>query len=481
MFAGIVLAQTPPSGLLAGVARADISPHVGIPQMNWGAQTHITATGIDPAGMRATALVLSDGKQRFAMVDIDALFVEPLKDVPARASALTGIPAAHIRLGATHTHAGPFLTQEKGPVGVDLSQYRPAFDTYWASVADKVVGVIVEANSHLVPAHIGGAKGTGTININRRMPPQNGAPAAVGRNPDGPVDRELVVARIDDAQGRALAVVVNFQCHGTVLAWDNKSISPDWPGMTRRVVEQAFPTAKCLFFQGAAGNQGPVEGFVGDVEVAHRLGKILGHQAAALAMEIETTRRAPVFEGYVESTAYIAKQPWRVQGPRDGTLRFTSTVVDLPARKYTAQDVNRMSENVQDAKVKVEAARKGGDPVVIHREEARLRRFQDLLNKYQAPAATQPVAVRVQMLRAGEVVWVAMPGEPFAEIGLAIKRASPFPATLFCGYSSGEGGEYMPVESAYPQYGYEVDRTPYGIGAAEKLISAAKALYAKIQ
>ena len=66
-----------PSGLLAGVARTDISPPVGIPQMNWGAQTHVTAVGIDPAGMIATALVLSDGKQKFAMVDIDALFVEP--------------------------------------------------------------------------------------------------------------------------------------------------------------------------------------------------------------------------------------------------------------------------------------------------------------------------------------------------------------------------------------------------------------------
>ena len=34
-----------PSGLYAGVARADVTAPVGIPQMNWGSQTHITAEG----------------------------------------------------------------------------------------------------------------------------------------------------------------------------------------------------------------------------------------------------------------------------------------------------------------------------------------------------------------------------------------------------------------------------------------------------
>ena len=44
-----------PSGLLAGVARADITPPVGIAQMNWGSQSHIESVGVDPAGMVATA------------------------------------------------------------------------------------------------------------------------------------------------------------------------------------------------------------------------------------------------------------------------------------------------------------------------------------------------------------------------------------------------------------------------------------------
>ncbi|MBM3738455.1 MAG: hypothetical protein FJW39_21960 [Acidobacteria bacterium] len=470
-----------PSGLLAGTARADISPPVGIPQMNWGAQTHVTAESIDPAGMWATALVISDGRQKFAMVDVDALFVNLIDSVPARVQALTGIPAAHVRMGATHTHAGPFLNAEKGPVGIDLTQYQQSFRNYWDLVADKVVGAIVEANSKLRPAHLGGMRGTGTINVNRRVRAMSGAPPSVGRNPDGAVDRDLNVVRIDGADGRPIAILVNFQCHGTVMAWENKAISPDWPGMTRKVVEQAFPGAHCLYIQGAAGNQGPIEGFTGDLGVAHRLGRILGHQAVALALQIETTRRAPAFEGFSESTAFIAKQPWRVAGPRESSLKFTTEVLDLPRRTYTSADIERIQQSVDDAATKAAKAKEGNDPWAKHVAEARLRRFEDLLGKWRKAPTNEPIKVRVQILRMGEVAIVAMPGEPFMEIGQAIKKASPFGLTLFAGYSNGEGGEYMPVEDEYGHAGYEVDRTPYGPGAAAKLVRETIALFPRVK
>ena len=469
-----------PSGLLAGVARADITPPVGIPHMNWGSQTHVGAVGIDPAGMIATALVLSDGKQKFAMVDVDALFVGQLAAVTTRAAKLTGIPPEHIRLGATHTHAGPFLTTDKGPVGIDLTQYRAGFDNYWALVADKIVGAIVEANARLEPAHLGAAKGTGSININRRVRRDGSRPPAVGLNSGGLVDRDLIVARIDNALGAPIAVLVNFQCHGTVLAWENKQISPDWPGMMRRTVEEALPGAKCLFFQGAAGNQGPMEGLSGDLAVAHRLGRILGHEAAALALRIETVKREPKFEGFVESTAYLAKQPWRVQGPRDGAIKFASQIVEVPGRTYTGKEVERMTAAVVDAEAKVKAAA-NADAWTKHAAEARLRRFQDLLAKWRQPASRPPIPVRIAALRIGELAMVSMPGEPFAEIGQAVKRGSFLPATMFCGYSTGEGGEYMPVDTEYEFEGYEVDRTPYGTGAAAKVIATASALLAAVR
>jgi hypothetical protein len=348
-------------------------------------------------------------------------------------------------------------------------------------VIDKIVGAIVEANGKLRPVHAYGARGLGTINVNRRVRATRDTPAAVGLNADGFVDRELVVIRIDDAQGNPFALLVNFQCHGTVLTFENQYISPDWIGMTRKMVEQALPGALCLYFQGAAGNQGPIEGGTGDLSVAHRLGSTLGLQAAALATPIETVDRRPRMEGYIESTAYAAKQPWRVSGPRDSTLRFASRVLELPPRRYTPGEIDRMATQVAEAQRRLEAARQSGDAWQKYQAEARVRRFSDLLDQWKRPFDSTPVQVEVQILRIGQMAIVAMPGEPFAEIGAAVKKASPFAVTMFCGYSTGKGGDYMPVESEYAFGGYEVERTPYGTGAAEKLIRETTALYKSVQ
>ena len=233
----------------------------------------------------------------------------------------------------------------------------------------------------------------------------------------------------------------------------------------------------CLFFQGAAGNQGPIEGFTGDLSVAHRLGSILGHQTSAVALGIETVRREPTFEGFVESTAYQAKQHWRVKGPRDATLKLAHKKIDLPRRTYTNEEISAMTARVEDAKQKLAAAEASGDVWKTHQAGARVRRFGDLLKKWTQPPDPTPVQLEVRILRIGELTIVSMPGEQFGEIGQAIKQASPFKYTMYAGYSSGEGGDYMPTDAEYSFGGYEVERTPYGKGAADKLIRETIAMF----
>ena len=473
--------DSPPSGLLAGVARADIAPPVGIAQMNWGSQTHVRALGVDPAGMKATALVLSDGSSKFAMVDVDRILVAGLEPAIEAASERTGIPREHIRIGVSHTHAGVYVSPAKGPPGLDLTPLADMAERYRLSLIDTIAGIIELADRRLEPAHIHGASGHGTININRRVRADGDRPPAVGRNPDGVVDRELVVFRIDDAKGQTMAVIANFQCHGTVLAYENQMISPDWVGMMRVTVERAFPGALSLFFQGAAGDQGPIEGFSGDLSVAHRLGRTLGHQVAAIAMQIETVRRVPKFEGFVESTAYQAKQHWRVLGPRDATLRFASDTIDVPRRTYSPEEVASMRRRLERARRQFDGLPSDAGPLERHQAGARVRRFADLLQQWSRSVEPTPLQIEVQALRVGELALVAMPGEPFSEIGTAVKSASPFRFTMFCGYSDGVGGDYVPTADEYPHGGYEVERTPYGPSAAQLVIEVASALLERIR
>ena len=474
-----------PSGLLAGVAKANIEPAIGIPSMNWGSAIHIVSKGNDPEGMFVRALVLSDGKQKFALVDTDGGGGDPA--ALKRASALTGIPVEHIRIGSSHTHAGPSLSRGKGPAGVDLTQYEPMMASHRAVVADKMVGVIVEANSRLRPVHAYGMVGTGSININRRFrgkgPNDADAPPAVGLNYEAPVDRDLPVIRIDDAQGNPYAILVNFQCHGTVLAGENQVVSPDWIGPMRNTVEANLPGATCLFFQGATGNIGPIEGYTGDLEVPHRLGRILGHEAAAIALRTFTVRREPRFEGYVESTALQAKQPYRVLGPHDATLRYTSKILELPRQTHPKEDIDRMAKLTAVAEKALQQVKQkpGATQWELSQAAARHRRWANLLAAYQRPGTATPVRLQVSVLRIGDMAMVLTSGELFNEIGVAVKKASPFKVTMFCGYGSGVGGGYMPIKSEYAHGSYEVDGTSYGPGAAEKMIEESIALLKSVR
>jgi hypothetical protein len=81
------------------------------------------------------------------------------------------------------------------------------------------------------------------------------------------------------------------------------------------------------------------------------------------------------------------------------------------------------------------------------------------------------VQLPVQVMRIGDTAFIAMPVEPFAEIGVEVKRRSAADWTVFGGYSNGYYG-YMPMRYAYPEGGYEVTTSPFAPGAAEQAIEA---------
>ena len=78
--------------------------------------------------------------------------------------------------------------------------------------------------------------------------------------------------------------------------------------------------------------------------------------------------------------------------------------------------------------------------------------------------------IELHLLKIGPAVIVGTEGEPFAEIGLAIKAQSPVAATWFGGYTGGWAG-YVPTAEAYPQQGYEVETSPFAPEAAGILVA----------
>src|SRR5688572_31140096 len=84
----------------------------------------------------------------------------------------------------------------------------------------------------------------------------------------------------------------------------------------------------------------------------------------------------------------------------------------------------------------------------------------------------KPHEVEVQVIALGnELAWVSLPGEIFVELGLAIKKASPFRHTMIAELANGSIG-YIPDRQAYPQGNYEVVSARCAEGSGELLVEA---------
>jgi hypothetical protein len=68
--------------------------------------------------------------------------------------------------------------------------------------------------------------------------------------------------------------------------------------------------------------------------------------------------------------------------------------------------------------------------------------------------ASETVTVPVQAMRIGDLAICTLPFEAFAEIGLDLKKRSPFPQTMVISLANGTNG-YLPTPEQHELGGYE--------------------------
>jgi len=259
---------------------------------------------------------------------------------------------------------------------------------------------------------------------------------------------------------------VNYACHATIMGPSNKLITPDFPGAMKRVVEEAIG-GKCLFFQGSAGDQGPVQGFIADTKVYRELGAILGHEVAKVAMGLSAIPSKTDFREVIPSGAPLGRYDSEFGTCAGLPLRVVEKEIFVPLREGLPEKKAAM-EKLELWKSKLKAAREQKDDAGIteatymaRRADIQLRMADDFGGKTRA-------GVRTHFITFGDVAIVGCNIEPFCEIGMEIKRRSPFPVTFMCGYTNGRMA-YMPTAEEWTKGGYEVENSPFGQEAAREL------------
>ncbi len=454
------------STLTAGAARVDITPPVGFRMQGLLRRTE-PSQGVHMP-LTATAFVLADDHQKIALIDCDLIGLDlPLANEIRQAVAdKLGTESSHVTVACTHTHNGPatIRTSLGGPHDIVP---RPgeveSLDAYIAELVDKLVEVAHSADTARRPARVGAASGEAKVNINREQMMDDGR-VFVGRNPDGVTDHSVDVLRVDDLQGRPIAVVCSFAAHPVVMGMDSFLLGPDYPGVVRRVVEQNVG-GTCLFLTGAAGNQATIEFLQDDWDQVERIGGVVGLEAAKTAIAIETRPHEVVMEtGNSMSNMALYSKRFH-DGPTHTILDVATREATIPLQPLPSleQAKAQHSETSRD----LAAAQSRG---VSDREIVPLllmeRWAKRVLEKVKAGVTQDKLVFDVVGYRLDDFVLVALPGEPFVEIALGVKARSNAAHTMVAGYGNGNVG-YLPSAETVAQGGMAVEASvkTYNISA----------------
>lgn len=465
--------DTPQSSCWFGLRVADITPPVGIYHRMWGAAAHDRAEGVHRP-LRATAMAFRpwgenpgpDSQQVLVALDhclLGAAEVGALRDAVA---AATGLASDAILVVFSHTHAAGLMSLDREALpGGEL--IRAYLQRLHGTVAEQVG----RALAAMQPSTISYAHGRCDLAAHRDLWDGDARQWVCGFNPDQPADDTLLVARVTGADDRLLATIVNYACHPTTLGWQNRLISPDFPGALREVVEQGTG-APCVFLQGASGDLGPRAGFVGEVDVADRNGRQLGHAALSTWLGLPPPRTRFVYTGPVVSGATLgtwSHVPWPAERRQACAVwRRERGCVRLPYRcdLPKVQDVEKEREELLAAE---RQARGANDEAAAGQLRALAERKTRLLSRLRSLPSGQDYPLEIVLWRMGDAVWVAVEGEPYHRLQKALRARFPKTPTVIAALANGWGPSYLPPREVYGTGIYQESVAVLEAGSLERL------------
>ncbi len=244
---------------------------------------------------------------------------------------------------------------------------------------------------------------------------------------DGPADKELGALYFRRAGARTpVATVVNYTAHALTVAETAPLVSADYPGAVRREIESNLGGV-ALFVNGACGDNHPLGAEAG-------FGRC-GRMGAALA----------------EAALFRRFDAMKIESP---AIASDYREILMPAMTREIFDSMPNNNNAEFKPVR-EDLLVGGD-----------------------------VRTYLSLWAIGPVLFIGVPGEMTAELGLYLKWQSPFPKTYIM-YMATDHVGYIPHANAYEWGGYEALTSPFAPEAGEKFcaaaLAAARELKAKVE
>ncbi|MEN6303101.1 MAG: hypothetical protein ABFD96_10280 [Armatimonadia bacterium] len=359
----------------------------------------------DGTPLAARVLVLDDGQTRLAFVSLSVIALTRRQVEPIREAVAGVCGTDKVMVACTHVHSGP-------PV---MSPDESARREMARRLAEAAKGA-AEAALPLQPARVGyAADHLPGVSRVRRIIRRDGAVITLRRAwPQWwgwATDPETVGPEepLDDLLTVVRVETTQGEPLGAVMHFTCHPI-PDFFGYAARLVENALPGVPCLVFNGCQGSvdtpfEVPMRGKT-QAEQLPQLGDVLGYRTLELLARAET-------EG-------------------ETRLGFAQRELFLPV------DEAFLAEPGERGRIWPEAVAERGFRTVT------------------------------QVLRIGDLAFVAAPGEPQAGFAAEVAARSPFALTRVVGLANDECAYLLSAESR-ARGGYEADPATWGVVTGEGL------------
>jgi neutral ceramidase len=390
--------------LRAGFAKIDITPDN--PVMLYGYESRKTPSEGVHDQLAARAVVFENNGRKFVLVssDIGSYEEEAFSTIHKSILEAFNLKESELFLSAIHSHSAPILSLNKEAGDQNNIRYTEALN-------QKLLSVIGEAFKNLKPVHTGAGKGASPVGSNRREMEPDGS-ITLGRNPNGPADKEVLVMKVATAEGTPIGAIFDYATHATSLGPGNMLVSGDVLGLSEQFVEKILgENVVAPMFAGASGDIDPWYRILSDfnsepgwISEPVLLGTLLGEEVVHVFRNI-----SEIYPG--------------------GEIHTSFAVLECPRRKMAES-----SDRSNEADLKT----------------------------------TVPVNITVACI-GDDVVFVGFNVEMLTEIGMAIKAASPFKNTFIITHCNGYSGYLAPAE-LYKEGGYEIRSTHFEIGSADRVV-----------
>jgi hypothetical protein len=464
----------PQSRCRAAIGQIDITPPIGIYHRMWGAAKHDRAASVHRplTGTMLWIVPRNDDKaQSSVIIALDHCILDSDDIVLIQAAVAAGlhIGPEQVNVCLSHTHAAGLMSRSRSSLpGGDM--IGPYLDRM-ASELGKLARIISE---HLVDATIVYGVGRCDLAAERDYWDADQGRFVCGFNPTGIADDTLVVGKVTDNLGVCLATIVNYACHPTTLAWDNQAISPDYVGAMREVI-QSHTHAPCLFLQGASGDLGPRQGFVGDTAVADRNGRKLGFSVLATLETIPLAGSTYDYAGAVVSGTQIGT--WKYSTVSEATEQSSelwkrSTVIaELPYRHDLAS-IEESRQQLAHWNELEEEATSNGDVAQRAYYRAMAEQMQRQIWRQAALPEGKCFPLHIQVLHCGAARWLFVPGEHYQVLQTELRKRFPREVWLVATICNGWQPGYVPPASKYGYGIYQEQIAIVAAGSAEIVIES---------